>query len=164
MINAVFFENYWNAGSPLTQERYFDNIIISTSRIGCGCDGVDVDLNEIPDDREKEVSVYEIGVDDRFVDSDLDGLGNSAEFKAGTDPEDPESVLEISQAQWIDGQLHLSFSGTPNRQYALERTIQIIEPKWVEVTTKVQESDFPTRRVQLPISVDQQSFYRLVLK
>ena len=35
-INAVFFENYWNDGSPATQERYFDNIVVSTQRIGCG--------------------------------------------------------------------------------------------------------------------------------
>ena len=35
-INAVFFENYWNNGSPKTQSRYIDNIIISTSKIGCG--------------------------------------------------------------------------------------------------------------------------------
>jgi hypothetical protein len=34
-INAVFFENYWNAGSPLEQERYFDNIVVSTTPIGC---------------------------------------------------------------------------------------------------------------------------------
>lgn len=34
-INAVFFENYWNTGSPVAQERYFDNIVISTQRIGC---------------------------------------------------------------------------------------------------------------------------------
>jgi hypothetical protein len=34
-INAVFFENYWNTGSPAAQDRYFDNIIISTQRIGC---------------------------------------------------------------------------------------------------------------------------------
>jgi hypothetical protein len=34
-INAVFFENYWNSGSPVEQERYFDNLIISTQRIGC---------------------------------------------------------------------------------------------------------------------------------
>lgn len=33
--NAVFFENYWNAGSAATQERYFDNIVVSTARIGC---------------------------------------------------------------------------------------------------------------------------------
>jgi hypothetical protein len=35
-INAVFFENYWNRGSPVTQTRYFDNLVISTDRIGCG--------------------------------------------------------------------------------------------------------------------------------
>lgn len=34
-INAIFFENYWNDGSPQEQERYFDNIIVSTQRIGC---------------------------------------------------------------------------------------------------------------------------------
>ncbi|MBK9271434.1 MAG: T9SS type A sorting domain-containing protein [Saprospiraceae bacterium] len=34
-INAVFFENYWNAGSPVQQERYFDNLVIATNRIGC---------------------------------------------------------------------------------------------------------------------------------
>jgi hypothetical protein len=34
-INAVYFENYWNTGSPATQERYFDNVVVSTDRIGC---------------------------------------------------------------------------------------------------------------------------------
>ncbi len=33
-LNAVFFENYWNAGSPRAQERYFDNIVVSTKPIG----------------------------------------------------------------------------------------------------------------------------------
>jgi hypothetical protein len=37
-INAIFFENYWNhPGSPVTQERYFDNIVISTEMIHCNC-------------------------------------------------------------------------------------------------------------------------------
>jgi hypothetical protein len=34
-INAVFFENYWNAGAPQAEERYFDNIVVSTQRVGC---------------------------------------------------------------------------------------------------------------------------------
>jgi hypothetical protein len=34
-INAVFFENYWNSGSPLLQRRYFDDLAIATERIGC---------------------------------------------------------------------------------------------------------------------------------
>jgi len=34
-INTVFLENYWNTGSPQPQERYFDNFVVSTQRIGC---------------------------------------------------------------------------------------------------------------------------------
>jgi hypothetical protein len=36
-INGVFFENYWNSGSVQDQERYMDNIVISTKPIGCSC-------------------------------------------------------------------------------------------------------------------------------
>jgi len=38
MINAVLFENYWNKGSPKLQERYFDNILISSKPIKCNCE------------------------------------------------------------------------------------------------------------------------------
>ena len=34
-LNAVFVENYWNAGSPADQERYLDEFVVSTERIGC---------------------------------------------------------------------------------------------------------------------------------
>ena len=34
-LNAVFLENHWNTGSPKLQERYFDNFVVSTERIGC---------------------------------------------------------------------------------------------------------------------------------
>lgn len=37
-INAIFFENYWNDGSPVEQERYMDNLLISTKPIKCACD------------------------------------------------------------------------------------------------------------------------------
>jgi len=36
-INAIFLENYWNAGSPKLQERYFDSFVVSTKPIGCLC-------------------------------------------------------------------------------------------------------------------------------
>lgn len=35
-INALFLENYWNAGAPQPEERYFDNFVVSTQPIGCG--------------------------------------------------------------------------------------------------------------------------------
>ncbi|MEO8029962.1 MAG: hypothetical protein ABI765_03880, partial [Gemmatimonadota bacterium] len=34
-INALFFENYWNAGATKAEARYFDNIVVSTARVGC---------------------------------------------------------------------------------------------------------------------------------
>lgn len=34
-INAIYLENYWNAGAPQQQERYFDDFVVSGSRIGC---------------------------------------------------------------------------------------------------------------------------------
>jgi hypothetical protein len=34
-INMVFLENYWNEGAPQAQERYFDNFVVGTQRIGC---------------------------------------------------------------------------------------------------------------------------------
>ena len=36
-INAIFIENYWNSGSPIQQERYMDNFVISTKPIPCKC-------------------------------------------------------------------------------------------------------------------------------
>ena len=34
-INSILFENYWNTGSPQDQKRWFDNIVVSTKRVGC---------------------------------------------------------------------------------------------------------------------------------
>lgn len=38
-INAIFFENWWNSGSVQLQERYIDNIVVSTEPVGCLTDG-----------------------------------------------------------------------------------------------------------------------------
>jgi len=51
-LNAVFFENYWNDGSPIEQERYFDNLVIGSKPVTCDCknttdlDTDDMKLNE----------------------------------------------------------------------------------------------------------------------
>ncbi len=34
-FNQVMLDTYWNGGSPKAQNRYFDNFVISTQRIGC---------------------------------------------------------------------------------------------------------------------------------
>jgi hypothetical protein len=34
-INTVTLDNYWNGGAPQAQERYLDDLVVSTERIGC---------------------------------------------------------------------------------------------------------------------------------
>jgi hypothetical protein len=34
-LNAIFLENYWNAGAPAAQERVLDRFVVSRERIGC---------------------------------------------------------------------------------------------------------------------------------
>jgi hypothetical protein len=51
-INAIFFENYWNEGSPKEQERYFDNIVVSRSYIG------PVDMTDVDEEENSELRIY----------------------------------------------------------------------------------------------------------
>ena len=34
-INALYLENFWNDGAPQAEERYLDNLVVSTQPIGC---------------------------------------------------------------------------------------------------------------------------------
>src|SRR5207245_8140785 len=56
----------------------------------------DWDQDGIPDALEGGATPYVVGIDDRFVDSDGDGMSNSAEFRAATDPLDRNSFFAIN--------------------------------------------------------------------
>ena len=34
-LNAILLESFWNAGSPASQDRYFDDFVVSENPIGC---------------------------------------------------------------------------------------------------------------------------------
>jgi hypothetical protein len=38
-LNAILLESYWNAGSPVQQERFLDDFVVSELPIGCNGDG-----------------------------------------------------------------------------------------------------------------------------
>jgi hypothetical protein len=164
MINAVFFENYWNAGSPKEQERYFDNIVISTSRIGCGCEGVDSDQDGIPDDKEIESSVYQIDVDDRLLDADADGLSNAEEYFADTDPLDSSSVLKISKMEMLDDQITFCFQTSGLREYSLEQNSMFLSGNWdpVPQSAVTGNGDQTCLSIQAPLA--EATFFRLVAR
>ncbi len=48
-LNTILIENYWNAGPPEVLERYFDNFVISTERIGCDACITNGGVDYIPD-------------------------------------------------------------------------------------------------------------------
>jgi hypothetical protein len=78
-INAIFIENYWNAGSPQSQERYVDNFVVSMEKIGCLCAAFgdcagDFDGDGDVDALDFAVFSESFGVDDctRFREGDFD--------------------------------------------------------------------------------------------
>ena len=55
------------------------------------------------------------------ADDDEDGLTDAEEFRTGTDPTDPLSVLQIAAPQiGLDGSAALAWAGQPDRRYRLE--------------------------------------------
>ena len=163
-INAVFFENYWNAGSPVTQERYFDNIIISTRRIGCICTGRDLDQDGIPDEVEMESGAFRVGVDDLLVDTDGDGQTNAEEYLAGTDPLDPGSRLAVRGITMIEGGLTFCFDSVEGKDYVLEQADHLWDALWTDVALEIVPGTGGERCVDITLPAGDRMFYRLRLR
>jgi hypothetical protein len=163
-INAVFFENYWNAGSPKTQDRYFDNIVISTQRIDCHCIGGDIDEDGIPDAEESTSEAYEVGKDDRKVDSDLDGMFNAAEYLAGTDPLDPSSNFKIATIQKTDNQIEICFSSVMDRSYLLEFSNSLTHPEWKSLPETSTAGNNQERCILLDDQSLSSGYFRLLMQ
>ncbi|MFN8281362.1 MAG: hypothetical protein U0V49_13865 [Saprospiraceae bacterium] len=61
-INAIFFENYWNDGSPVEQERYFDNLVISTKPIACQSLATNMDESSVDN------NIFNLSIVDHQID------------------------------------------------------------------------------------------------
>ncbi|HEY2922886.1 MAG TPA: hypothetical protein VGK77_28240, partial [Candidatus Binatia bacterium] len=82
---------------------------------------IDADGDGIPDSLEGAATPYVVGVDDRAVDSDHDGMSNSAEFEAGTDPFDPDSFLAINSLRIeTDGHAAIRWRSTAGKYYVVK--------------------------------------------
>src|SRR5207247_1638525 len=82
---------------------------------------VDSDGDSIPDLLEGGSTPYVVGVDDRFVDSDGDGQSNAAEFWAGTDPRDANSLLGVRTiVRETSGQVTISWPSQVGVSYHVQ--------------------------------------------
>jgi hypothetical protein len=72
------------------------------------------------------------------MDSDGDGMTDAAEGIAGTDPEDPGSVLRIlSAAADESGALRLEWSSVPGKTYRVVRSAGVTSAEWVEAVGNI---------------------------
>jgi len=68
---------------------------------------------------------------DSSIDSDLDGLANLVEFRAGTDPTSSASRLALEIASLAgDNLLVLSFQAVSNRTYTIEQRTALQTGSW----------------------------------
>jgi glucose/arabinose dehydrogenase/sugar lactone lactonase YvrE len=81
----------------------------------------DADGDGIPDVYELSHAPFQVGVDDRNVDSDHDGMNNAAEFLADTNPLAADSYLAIESLRLeIDGRVEIRWQSVARINYVVK--------------------------------------------
>ncbi|WP_272941485.1 PQQ-dependent sugar dehydrogenase [Pedosphaera parvula] len=97
---------------------------------------VDMDRDGIPDVLEGGTTPYVVGIDDSIVDSDHDGMSNTSEFWAGTDPLNANSYLAIKNVSLqVDGHPVVTWQSTQGKSYIVKYSDDMAT--WNTLTTPV---------------------------
>jgi hypothetical protein len=84
-------------------------------------DQEDWDNDLVPDHQERTLGApFTVGVDDRLVDSDLDGHSNTAEFHSFTNPADPGETPQHGTINRTDGFFYATIPVTPGSPHQVE--------------------------------------------
>ncbi len=164
-IAWVFFSTFFGGSSSdiwqaqKDEHAWFDDIKVSTSRIGYPGLPLDVDADRLPNDWELAYFGDETSARESD-DSDGDGESNYREYIAGTHPNNRHDRLKTTPSRVTDGQLELRVEAKAGRIYRLESTTDL--ETWTTVTqtgvlTANQTLSFPRPIATIP------TFYRIVV-
>ena len=96
----------------------------------------DSDGDGIPDDHEFGHHAYQIGVDDRTVDSDGDRVFNADEYVAGTDATRDTDFFAISATNGSAGSV-ISFASVSGHLYEVSYKTNLLAAKWTRMDAVV---------------------------
>ncbi len=126
-ISWVFFSTFFGGSSSSIWEAHkdehatFDELTVSTARIGYPGKPADIDADGMSNDWE----IQYFGSDtagDSSADSDNDGSSNLMEYLAATDPLNPADRFTCTAATGADGAREISTAGRAGRIYRLEES------------------------------------------
>lgn len=90
----------------------------------------DADRDALPDDWELASGLNPADPLDALADPDGDGHDSLAEFRAGTDPQDADSRLELLAGLAEDGRVWLGFTAQPGVAYTVEHRATLTTAGW----------------------------------
>jgi hypothetical protein len=95
----------------------------------------DTDFDGVPDIEEGGMTQFLSGRDDRQIDSDGDGISNAAEYIAGTDSTDKNSLLHLQVSLRESGHVTIAWTGVLGRIYQLQGSNDL--QNWTGLTAAI---------------------------
>jgi len=133
-----------------------DEIVFKTLPI------VDSDRDGMPDDFEVVNHLNPNSEGDAELDSDGDGASNLAEYLAGTDLNDRNSTLRVTDVQMLDHSM-ITFTTVVGKRYRLERTEDLAQPTWVVIQPDIAGTGAPVTVEDPSATGLEKAFYRAVV-
>ena len=141
----------------------YGSVTSAPAMLALAAGATDTDGDGIPDAWMMEMFGHPTGLasDSSLASQDADGDGatNLQEYRAGTAPRDPASVLRLTEAGLLNGQLVFTFEALSNRAYSVLRSPGVVAPG----TNVLSLAPAPTNRLmqfQAPAGNDA-GFFRL---